>query len=223
MEQAFSRYLAKAHSGFYSAQSPAQIKYTRSPPNIINRYRGARRSASFFLSILFFLTSRSFLRPSSICSLSFVSSSFSHPSFLYRSFPLLSLFLLLRFFFLYFVRIEIPLRAIYFMRAWSSSGRRPRLVVASAKRRPTDGHDKRRNRACTELTSLYAKQPLSREETETVKFSYAGDRNTEIVYPSVFDRRSNDTSFRAFYSRRNIRQKIYSSEYPGSNFTIFVN
>lgn len=78
MEQAFSRYLAKAHSGFYSAQSPAQIKYTRSPPNIINRYRGARRSASFFLSILcFFLTSRSFLRPSSICSLSFVSSSFS--------------------------------------------------------------------------------------------------------------------------------------------------
>lgn len=54
MEQAFSRYLAKAHSGFYSAQSPAQIKYTRSPPNIINRYRGARRSASFFLSILCF-------------------------------------------------------------------------------------------------------------------------------------------------------------------------
>lgn len=223
MEQAFSRYLAKAHSGFYSAQSPAQIKYTRSPPNIINRYRGARRSAFFFLSILFFFN------------LSFVSSSFFHlfsivhffvflSSFLYRSFPLLSLFLLLRFFFLYFVRIEIPLRAIYFMRAWSSSGRRPRLVVASAKRRPTDGHDKRRNRACTELTSLYAKkQPLSREETETVKFSYAGDRNTEIVYPSVFDRRWNDTSFRAFYSRRNIRQKTYSSKYPRSNFTIFEN
>lgn len=84
MEQAFSRYLAKAHSGFYSAQSPAQIKYTRSPPNIINRYRGAR-SAFFFLSILLFQPLVRSLVPS------FVLPSSS----LCRSFLLLPLLLLL--------------------------------------------------------------------------------------------------------------------------------
>lgn len=208
MEQAFSRYLAKAHSGFYSAQSPAQIKYTRSPPNIINRYRGARRSASFFLSILCFFFN-----------LSFVSSSFFHLFSIVRF-----LFLLSFSFFVSSSFISSESKFHYEPFILCVRDRRPRLVVASAKRRPTDGHDKRRNRACTELTSLYAKkQPLSREEAETVKFSYAGDRNTEIVYPSVFDRRWNDTSFRAFYSRRNIRQKTYSSKYPCSNFTIFEN
>ena len=142
MGQAFNRYLAKAHSGFYSARSPAQIKYTRSPPNIINHYRGARRSAFFLLLLLllplllfllFSFYSSSFFRFSS-----FARSSFS-PSSLFRPFlPLLlaSLIFFYRFsLILYFVRIEIPLRAIYFMRAWSSP------ETSSASRRPGEKTD----------------------------------------------------------------------------------
>ena len=83
MGQAFNRYLAKAHSGFYSARSPAQIKYTRSPPNIINHYRGARRSAFFLLLLL--LPLLLFLL------FSFYSSSF-FSTLLLRSFILLPLF-----------------------------------------------------------------------------------------------------------------------------------
>lgn len=134
MEQAFSRYLAKAHSGFYSAQSPAQIKYTRSPPNIINRYRGARRSASFFLSILFFLTSRSFLRPSSICSLSFVSSSFSHPSSIVRF-----LFFLSFSFFVSSSFISSESKFHYEPFILCVRDRRPDVVRVSSSRRPRDG------------------------------------------------------------------------------------
>lgn len=85
MGQAFNRYLAKAHSGFYSARSPAQIKYTRSPPNIINHYRGARRSAFFLLLLLPPLLPFLFLL------FSFYSSSF-FSTLLFRPFILLPLF-----------------------------------------------------------------------------------------------------------------------------------
>lgn len=132
MEQAFSRYLAKAHSGFYSAQSPAQIKYTRSPPNIINRYRGARRFASFFLSILFFFLNLSFV--SSICSLSFVSSSFFRPSSIVRFLFFLS--------FSFFVSpsfISSESKFHYEPFILCVRDRRPDVVRVSSSRRPRDG------------------------------------------------------------------------------------